>query len=154
MNVGDAGTFAAKFQRQLYQFVKNFELCEQLCAGQFKMTVAQGYTLMSFPREGNVSMNELSQAAGLANSTMTRMVDQLMGKALVSRAPDHEDRRIVRVGLTALGQQVQTDLEKAQQDFLMGAVEEIQENERGAVLQALDRLTGAIAKGLKCCSPR
>jgi len=152
--VGDASTFALKLQRQLYQFVKNFELCEQLCAGQFKVTVAQGYTLMSLPREGNVSMNELSQAVELANSTMTRMVDQLMEKKLVSRAPDHEDRRIVRVGLTALGRQVKTDLEKAQQDFLLTAVEDIQENERGTILHALDRLTSAIVKGLKCCSPR
>lgn len=152
--MADTGAFAAKLQRQLYQFLKNYELCEQLCASQFKVTVAQGYALMSLPREGSVSMNELSQAMGLASSTMTRMVDQLVGKALASRAPDPEDRRVVRVGPTALGQELRADLEKAQQDFLVAAVEDIQEDERSTVLHALDRITSAIVKGLKCCSPR
>ncbi len=151
--MGDAGNFAVKLQRQLYQILKSYELCEQLCAGQFKVTVAQGYTLMSLPREGNVSMSELCQATGLANSTMTRMIDQLVEKALVSRSPDSEDRRVVRAGLTPLGQRVQTDLEKAQHDFLLTAIEDIQEDERSTILHSLDRITGAIVKALKCCSP-
>ena len=152
--MSDAGAFAVKLQRRLYQFIRSYELCEQLCAGRFKVTAAQGYALMSLPRKGNVSMNELSQTMGLANSTMTRMVDQLVDKSMVSRAPDHEDRRVVRVGLTTLGQQVQTDVLKAEQEFLLSAVEDIKENERNTILLALDRMTSAIVKALKCCSPK
>jgi DNA-binding MarR family transcriptional regulator len=96
-------------------------------------------------------MNELSEAMGLANSTMTRMVDHLLGKGLVCRRPSEEDRRLVLVGLTALGQQVRRNLESARQDLLQTVLAETREDERPAILHALEKLIELTGKALQAC---
>lgn len=143
--------FASSIQRLIYQLVRDCELCDQMCLAQLGVTVSQGYTLLALPHTDAVSMNELSEAMGLANSTMTRMVDQLVRKGLAHRKSDDEDRRIVRVRLTARGQEVQHTLEEALHDFFTQALGEIREDERPAVLGALERITRLVSRGLKAC---
>ena len=52
------------------------------------------------------TMGELSGELGLPCSSATRLVDWLVRANFVERIDDHNDRRIVRVRLTAIGQQV------------------------------------------------
>jgi DNA-binding MarR family transcriptional regulator len=143
--------FASRVQRLIYQLVRSCELCDRVCLTQHGVTASQGYTLLALPQERSVSMNELSETMGLASSTMTRMVDQLFSKGFVSRGPDHEDRRVVRVELTAQGQQVRRTLEKAQQDLLQAALDDIPEDERSTILHALERVTTSLTKAVKSC---
>lgn len=149
MNRKTPAAFIMNAQRLIAEFIRNYELCEQLCVTQYNVTVSQGSTLLALPQEGNLSMNELSQVMGLASSTMTRMVDQLVAKGLVSRTPDPEDRRIVRVGLTAQGQQLRSDLEKAYKDFFQITLGEIPEEELHGILRALDQINKAYEKAMK-----
>lgn len=82
-------------------------------------------------------MSDLSEAMGLAGSTMTRMVDPLVQKGLASRAPDNEDRRIVRVALTEHGREVQRGLEKELEEFFAGILAGLSEERRRAILDTL-----------------
>lgn len=141
-------TFAAQIQRLLYKLVRSYELCDRVCLTQHDVTASQGYTLLALPPEGTVSMNELSEAMGLAGSTMTRMVDQLVSKRLVQRKPDDEDRRVVRVWLTERGREARRTLEQALQDFFKGALDDIREEERPTILRALERIVQSVEKGL------
>ncbi len=143
--------FAARAQRLTYQLVKSYELCDRVCLTQHSVTAAQGYTLLTLPRAGTMTMNELSAAMGLASSTMTRMADHLVHKGLVYRQSDYEDRRVVRVGLTAQGQAVQRTLEQAQQELLTSALADVHEDERPAILRALEQVNASIEKALKAC---
>jgi DNA-binding MarR family transcriptional regulator len=154
MNQDEQSSFAARVQRQLYQLVRNYELCDQVCLAQHGVTASQGYTLLSLPQEGALTMNELSEAMEVASSTMTRMVDQLVSKGLVHRRPDKEDRRIVRVQLTAQGQVIRRTLDKALQEFFKQALEAIPEDERPAILHALEQVTKPIVKALEACGGR
>lgn len=143
--------FAVQLQRLLYRLVKNCNLCDQTCIGQFGVTASQGYTLLALPQEGSVSMNELSETMGLANSTMTRMADQLVDKGLILRQPDEEDRRVVRVGLTGQGREVRVALEQTSQEFFKQVLGEIQADERLAMLQALEKVNGALTNAMRAC---
>ncbi len=98
-------------------------------------------------------MNELSEAMGLANSTTTRVVDQLVKKNLVHRREDSEDRRVVRVQLTAQGRELWQTLDTELQDFFSQIMNGIQEDERPVILHALERLTTSLAKALGGCCP-
>lgn len=151
MNLDELNAFAASVQRHMYRLVKDYELCDQVCLAQYGVTAAQGYTVLSLPREGGLTMNELSEAMEVAGSTMTRMVDQLVSKELVCRWHDDEDRRMVRVGLTARGQELRQTLDKALQDFFLQAMEKIPEDKRPAILDALDLLSMSMVKALKTC---
>jgi len=143
--------FAARLQRQLYQLVRTYELCDQACLAQNGVTASQGYTLLSLPQEGTLSMNDLSEAMGLAGSTMTRYVDELVRKGFVQRKPDAEDRRVVRVELTNQGREVRSILEGALQDFYKQVLDEIPPDERVALLHALDLVSQAITKVFNSC---
>lgn len=142
---------AARMQCQLYRLLRSFEGCDQQCLAQYGVTAAQGYTLLAFPDQSTISMNELSQAMGLANSTMTRMVDHLVAKGLVYRRPDAEDRRVVRVALTSQGRDVQRALEEARRDLLQQVLGDIQEGEWPTILYALEKLNAAIGKAMGSC---
>ncbi len=144
-----SSTFATNLQRQLSQLVKACERCDQACLANIGVTAAQGYTLLSLPEKGDLSMNGLSEAMGLANSTMTRMVDQLVQKDLVRRQADQADRRVVRVGLTNQGREVHCALEKALHDFFGQISAEIPEHEQPMILRALEQVTRLVEKTLE-----
>ena len=60
----------------------------------------------SIQRKGNLTMGELSNVLSVPLSTATRIVDWLVDNGYVQRLPDPEDRRIVRVALTDIGQEM------------------------------------------------
>ncbi len=151
MNLGETNILPVKVQRQIYQLVRLYQSCDRVCLVERGVSASQGYTLLSLPQEGTLSMNELSEAMGLANSTTTRIVDQLVKKGLVRRREDEEDRRVVRVQLTARGRELWQALTNELQDFFARAMEGIREDERPAILHALERLTNTLEKALGVC---
>lgn len=142
---------ADRVYRQLSQLLRSYELCDQGCVSQLGVTASQGYVLLAFPEGASMSMNDLSQAMGLANSTMTRMVGTLVGKGLVYRRIDDADRRVIRVGLTARGEEVRRAVDYARRDLLRGVLLEVPEGEWHEVIHSLETLNGAIVKALKSC---
>lgn len=149
MNSAKNRDFASQVLHLISELVKNNEMCDRECVAQYGVTASQSYTILSFPEKGTLSMNELSKTMNVDNSTMTRMVDQLVGKALVCRKPDEKDRRLVRVGLTTHGQDLRRGLEEELKNFYKEALDEIQENERTAIIHSLERLNQAYAKAFR-----
>lgn len=143
--------FAETLQRLTSDLVRYSSLLDRVCTENLTITGSQGYTLLSIPDNGTISMNDLSLKMKLAGSTMTRMVDQLVQKGLVDRKPDPEDRRVVLVFLTESGCQAKQQLDEALQTFFLTVLQDIPENERRQVLHSLELLNGAIMNALQCC---
>lgn len=149
MNPAESTSLILNAQRKISEFIKNYELCDQLCAAQFNVTASQSATLLALPQDGNLTMNEISQAMELATSTMTRMIDQLVEKGLAQRATDPDDRRIVRVGLTLQGQQLRASLEKEYLEFYNLVMGEIREDELETILHVFDQINQAYEKAFQ-----
>jgi DNA-binding MarR family transcriptional regulator len=137
----------------------NNQAFEQACVRYFGVTASQGGTILSLPAKKTLSMNELSAVAGVDNSTMTRMVDQLVEKGLVYRQADEKDRRLVRIGLTPAGQKLQKELAGALAGFYAASLEGIPDEERQTIIKSLERLKSAVEQGLqnycdKYCKPQ
>ncbi len=143
--------FVADLQRRLYGLVRAYSQCDRSCLEGCGVTVAQSGTLLALPEAASLSMNELSQAMGLAGCTMTRVVDELVRKDLVSRGPDPEDRRIVRVELTERGRQVQREVRSTLDQTFAGVVEKIPPDTRDVLLHVLSQLTEAMDAVAKRC---
>jgi DNA-binding MarR family transcriptional regulator len=146
--------FAARLQRLLYQLVQLYQRCETLCLAQQDVTVAQAYTLLALPPDGDVTMNELSETMGLAASTMTRTMDQLVRKGLARRGHDAADRRVVCVALSAKGQQLRRTLDRAQRAFFQTTLKQLDADERASVVHGLETavrlLTEELESGTAC----
>jgi DNA-binding MarR family transcriptional regulator len=143
--------FADEIQRVTYDLVHYYAICDRVCVEELGVTASQGYILLALPETGSVTMNDLSVRMKLANSTMTRMVDQLIQKRMITREPDPEDRRIVRVRLTEQGQDIKIRLKKTMQDLFSQVLEDIPDGEREQIIHSLETLTQSIVNTLKSC---
>ncbi len=144
---------AAKLQRLIHQLIKDHDRCDQVCLVYHGVTASQGYTLLELPLEGSATMNQITEALGIASSTMTRTIDPLVAKELVYRAVDEADRRIVRVGLTSQGLKIRKSIEESLQNFFMMVLDKIQEDDKAAVLSSMEQVTTAFTKSLEVCCP-
>lgn len=151
----EASTSAFVFEMQdiLEELVRNFETCERYCVSQLGVTVALGNAVLAMPGSGPITMNDLSERTGLAQSTMTRTVDQLVDKGLAQRRTSDEDRREVHVELTPKGLEVQKGLDSSRQQVIEVVRDRFPESERAAAIQVLRRVSDAFSCAAKdCCS--
>lgn len=121
-----------------YQFRDRNEIC---CHG---VSVSQCYALEAIGERGRMTMGELAGQLHLTVSTMTRIVDQLVAKALVHRDADAHDRRLCWVELTPAGRtllgQIQGEILATEKEILR----KIKPAERTALLAALRELCKAV----------
>jgi len=144
---------ANEIQQLTYDLVHYCSICDRVSTQRLGVTVSQGYILLAMPESDNITMNELSVKMRLANSTMTRMVDQLVQKRLVIRETDPQDRRIVLVHLTDKGREERSTFRSTLQDIFSQVLGELSVEEREDVLYSLRSLNSAILKTLNsCCS--
>lgn len=144
-------TFADEIQRLTYDLVRYNAICDKVCVEQLGVTASQGYILLALPETDSITMNDLSLKMRLANSTMTRMVDQLVQKKMITRGADPDDRRVVRIRLTKQGQGVQVNLKKAMQDLFTQILKDVPVNEREQIVRSLETLKQSIVDTLKSC---
>jgi len=144
-------TFANDIQQLTYELVRYNAICDRVCVDELGVTASQGYIILALPETGSLTMNDLSIKMKLANSTMTRMADQLIQKKMIAREADLDDRRIVRVRLTEPGQNVKMRLKKAMQELFSQILADIPEGEREQIIHSLETLNRSIANTLKSC---
>ncbi len=147
----EADSAVDAMQGQLWRLLRVLEHIDQEFLSRYGVTTSQGEALLAFSDESRASMNELSRTLGLANSTMTRMVENLVGRGLVRRAEDDQDRRIVRVALTAEGRKLQGSLKEARREIQRLILAEIRVEDRSTVLEVLQKLNTASEKALRTC---
>jgi len=153
-NTNKLALFTSELQKLLQTMVRSYEKCDLECVKQHGLTASQASTLLSFPEKGSLTMRGLSELMGLAESTMTRAVDQIVKKNLVKRELDEEDRRVVRVSLTREGMDKRSALERALHEFFAEGFGDFEEADRAAILDALNKLMSAMEmlSGKGCCS--
>jgi len=120
-----------------YQFRDREGIC---CHG---VSVSQCYTLDALDRNGPMTMGELAGHLHLEISSMTRIVDGLVGNKLANRVPDPDDRRVCRVRLSKKGKSlvaaIRADLVREYEKVLR----EIPNESREAVIAAISHLLEA-----------
>lgn len=94
------------------------------------------------------TMSELSTALSVPFSTATRIIDGMVADGYVKRLHDPEDRRIVKVALTAKGQQLHTLIEKSTGEHVQQILACLTPDEQirlfdliGKVMDAMEKVT-------------
>jgi DNA-binding MarR family transcriptional regulator len=147
-----ADAFLERADRVTRRLQRDLECCDRALVGCCGLTVAQADALLALQELSTVTMNEFAAEMRLHGTTMTRMVDALKDKRLVERSPDADDRRIVRVTLTAAGQEMAGRLQESKRRLLSAALAELPADERGKVVEALERMAELVEKlNMQCC---
>ena len=112
------------------------------------MSISEAHALGELHHGGPVSQQALADALRLQKSTVSRLVDSLVNRGWVERAVNPDDRREVRLTLTAAGQAAVEQLSAAATAKYRGIWERIPPEKRPQVVEALavlnDALNGAV----------
>jgi DNA-binding MarR family transcriptional regulator len=104
------------------------------------VTVAQLRVLLLLYTEGPSRMSAVAAGLGIALSTATGIMDNLVNKSLVERGALPDDRRVVLCRLTARGQELVShvwDLGRTQVDRLLRGLTPRQLQQAAAVAESL-----------------
>jgi DNA-binding MarR family transcriptional regulator len=86
---------------------------EEANAGGFDVTPVQYAALAAIAAHPGVEATTLSAQIALDRSTLGDVVERLVGKGLVERAPDPQDRRVKRLAVTREGARLLAAIEPA-----------------------------------------
>jgi MarR family transcriptional regulator for hemolysin len=101
--------------------------------------------LLSTARGRPGSQLDLARAVGIEGPTLTRHLDRLEEAGLVVRRRDPDDRRAVRVELTAAGERLYADLVQAAIGFNRRLTAGFDEAELDELRELLDRLAANVS---------
>jgi DNA-binding MarR family transcriptional regulator len=96
--------------------------------------------------QGDQTMSDLARAIRLSDSSATILVDQLVKKDLALRNRSDEDRRVVRVGITAAGREVMEAQTRAFISFALGVLATLGDEERETYLSLHRKIVDSIKK--------
>ena len=119
------------------------ELPEDLRAEVGTVTLHQLGALHTIRRRGSVTMGELADALGATSmSTATQMGDRLARLGLVQRAHDSQDRRVVRLSLTARAHTLLERSLAARRRALKQALSSLDDEELATLVELTERVAG------------
>jgi DNA-binding MarR family transcriptional regulator len=101
------------------------------------VSLAQHRVLVLLEGRGSQTMRALAEQLDVNPSTATRVCDRLVDKKLVRRRTDDEDRRAVRVDLTARGRRLIDQVMKRRRALIAGVLHNMTPRARRNLASAL-----------------
>ena len=108
-----------------------------------EVTLTQYRTLVVLASRGPQNLAGLADAVGVAPATATRMCDRLVRKDLIRRRTERDDRRQLRVALTAKGRSLVDAVTGRRRQEIARIINEIPVEQQAVLVQALGRLASA-----------
>ena len=144
---------STRLMATIQALVRRFSLVERADIACCGMTVAQAATLEALAGGDGVRLGVLRRRLGITPSTLTRNLQRLRARGLVSVAADASDRRASLVALTELGRHAAADLGRQEEGFAASVAQALGPSGAGEVLAALERLLAAIRTASQACCP-
>lgn len=111
----------------------------------YSITAAQFDLLQSVYFNGPQTMTKLSQSLGIAKSTTSGLVMRLVRDGFLNRRRDETDRRVFKVEITPLGEQVIKAVIEMRVKYIEEVITQISEDKTKLIHEALDALYEVIS---------
>jgi DNA-binding MarR family transcriptional regulator len=115
----------------------------------YELGHAQVLTLHYVSRHNGIEQNELCDHQHLDKSSLTSQLNKLEANGYIIRKADPADRRAKRVFITEKTQAIQDDLHAVFTSWSQILLEGLDENEREAIFQLLDKMQENAGKEIK-----
>lgn len=123
--------------RQLVRALRTFEKQAQ---ARFGFGAAQMFILHVLQHEDDLSLNELADRTATDQSSASLAAGKLVADGYVRRTPSTEDRRQVRLSLTAKGRALVRKAPPVAQERIMESVRAMPPSDRAQLMKLLDNL--------------
>jgi len=110
------------------------------------VTLSQCHGLDLLSKKGKLTMNELSRQMGLAKSTMTRIVNNMVREGWIEQVKDPKDRRLVNVQLTQKGKRMAERLGMSSQEYVQRILRHLPSEKIPQVLDSLQWIVKSVGK--------
>jgi DNA-binding MarR family transcriptional regulator len=131
--------------RQLVRVLRAFDKQAQT---RFGLGAAQMFILHVLQHHNDVSINELADRTATDQSSASLAVGKLVTEGYVRRDVSEEDRRQVRLSLTARGRALVKRSPPAAPERIMDSVEAMPPGERAQLMALLDKLMAGMTAGM------
>ncbi len=108
-----------------------------------EVTLAQYRSLVVLASRGPQGLAPLAESLSVSPSTATRMCDRLVRKGLITRQVDEEDRRLVRLQLSASGRRLVEAVTRRRRAEIASVLAALSAEEQRAIAESLNRLAAA-----------
>jgi DNA-binding MarR family transcriptional regulator len=113
-----------------------------VAAEKFHLTVEQFQVLRRI-RKGSTSVSSLAEASQTSRSAVSKAVDALVRRGLVSRSQDPNDRRNIPLALTDEGLRVMADIFNETEAWLSSCIAHLDAEEVESLLAGMESLRKA-----------
>lgn len=110
------------------------------------LSLVAAATLATLEREGPTRLTALAELAAVSQPGMTGLIGRLHVQGLVERAPDPDDRRSVRVSVTAAGRELLAERRRDRAEKLAGLIAELDDDDQVALAAAVPAITRLVAR--------
>ena len=112
----------------------------------FDFSISQFKTMGAFRKDTVYTMGELSKNASVTMPTMTEMIDNLEREGIAERIRDSQDRRVVKVRLTAKGKKLRKKFMDKRRNELKNILSNLSKEDRGELMNALAKAYSVLKK--------
>ncbi|MBM4311190.1 MAG: MarR family transcriptional regulator [Deltaproteobacteria bacterium] len=112
----------------------------------FPVNSSQLKAMAAFHEERQYSMGELCKIANVKMPSMTEVVDRLEAAGFAERVRDTDDRRVVKVQLTAAGKKAHDGILKTRAQELQNIFGCLEEKERQRLVKALRTVSSTMKR--------
>lgn len=122
------------------RLIRATDLDSKQLARQTKLSTSQFLVLELLAEHAPQTVGSIAERVGLAQTTVTNMVDRLEARGLVLRRRSETDRRQVNVLLTDTGRALHDKAPAALQTIFLANFATLRDWEKTAILSALQRV--------------
>ena len=139
----------------LREVARMYTRAQRVVADCCRTTSTQCHLLTELGRSGPLPLSELGMRVSLEKSWVSRAVEAMAARGLVSKVPNPSDARSWLVTLTADGERTVRELNQTLDDHAAQLLASLNERERAAVEASLLTLLKALREdpAATCCLP-
>ncbi len=104
------------------------------CCG---VSLVQCHTLLELGKQSSTNLKDLSASLALDKSTVSRSIDTLVKKGLVSRETHAQNRKFIMIKLTETGQTTCKSIDQFCNNYYADVFQHIPEDKRMQVMESL-----------------
>jgi DNA-binding MarR family transcriptional regulator len=122
--------FADRINEIMLVFMKEFARRQASQFLKVKITLPQLFVLGILKKENELRMTDLAKFIGVTTAAMTGIVDRLIKYGYLKRQAGVEDRRIIKVSLTAKGAALVTKVNEQRKQMIMNTFGRLSSGDR------------------------
>ena len=142
----EAERFGWQMIELLPQLIRGFARHESNYLSRGKITLPQLWVLEYLSRKKGCPMNELAQFLSVSRPAATGLVDRLIAQGLVHREGDRQDRRVVRVEISAKGRRIVSHIWEQKRRMIVDVFGQISPVDRTQYLAILQRVVKILSQ--------